>query len=302
MRRFLGDVVRRWSRCRRRLRSRCRARVCWARWRLSRSSRGTGALVHRGQPRRSGGGADPARFPRAGPVPGSPRGCRAAVAGRPGTRWRVAGVAPGEGPVVVRGVAAPGRRPRPRRIELAARWPAYFVAFDVPQLDGVKLLSRPYRERLALLEALSADHGLTAPLTPSATRGRGRHRGDLRRGPSVVLLIDWSHSCWSAGRGRGGTEVTFVLPREDPPGPMSVVEDFIDWRPGAHTLQPRKDGKRAVAVALAGGHPAVPLPGSGRLLVQRRERRRRQQPPAHLTVRPEPGDFQPTSGALPVHR
>ncbi|MFI6149727.1 isoamylase early set domain-containing protein [Streptomyces sp. NPDC051109] len=51
---------------------------------------------------------------------------------------------------------------------------------------------------------------------------------------------------------KDGTEVTFVLPREDPPGPVSVVGDFNDWRPGVHTLQPRKDGKRAVTVALPG--------------------------------------------------
>ncbi|MFG2987959.1 hypothetical protein ACGFZK_01335 [Streptomyces sp. NPDC048257] len=49
---------------------------------------------------------------------------------------------------------------------------------------------------------------------------------------------------------KDGIEVTFVLPREDPPGPVSVVGDFNDWQPGIHTLQPRKDGKRAVTVAL----------------------------------------------------
>ncbi|MFK0045930.1 hypothetical protein ACIQU4_18300 [Streptomyces sp. NPDC090741] len=46
--------------------------------------------------------------------------------------------------------------------------------------------------------------------------------------------------------------MTFVLPGEDPPGPVSVVGDFNDWRPGVHTLQPRNDGKRAVTVALPG--------------------------------------------------
>ncbi|MGW3059532.1 ATP-dependent DNA ligase [Streptomyces goshikiensis] len=30
---------------------------------------------------------------------------------------------------------------------LAARWPAYFVAFDVLQLDGQDLLTRPYKDR-----------------------------------------------------------------------------------------------------------------------------------------------------------
>ncbi|MFD9535360.1 isoamylase early set domain-containing protein [Streptomyces sp. NPDC060010] len=46
------------------------------------------------------------------------------------------------------------------------------------------------------------------------------------------------------------TEVTFVLPADAPPGPVSVVGDFNDWQPGVHTLTPRKDGNRAVTVAL----------------------------------------------------
>ncbi|WP_328623099.1 ATP-dependent DNA ligase [Streptomyces sp. NBC_00354] len=48
---------------------------------------------------------------------------------------------------------------------LAARWPAYFVAFDVLQLDGQELLSRPYKDRRALLEQLFTDHALMAPWT-----------------------------------------------------------------------------------------------------------------------------------------
>ncbi|MFJ8210388.1 hypothetical protein [Streptomyces sp. NPDC096033] len=48
---------------------------------------------------------------------------------------------------------------------LAAKWPACFVAFDVLQLDGQELLTRPYAERRALLEALFADHALTVPWT-----------------------------------------------------------------------------------------------------------------------------------------
>ncbi|MEV0985963.1 hypothetical protein [Streptomyces sp. NPDC049949] len=44
------------------------------------------------------------------------------------------------------------------------------------------------------------------------------------------------------------TKVTFVLPADGPPGPVSVVGDFNDWQPGIHTLRPRKDGKRAVTV------------------------------------------------------
>ncbi|KOY53780.1 isoamylase early set domain-containing protein [Streptomyces sp. XY332] len=49
---------------------------------------------------------------------------------------------------------------------------------------------------------------------------------------------------------KDGTEVTFVLPGEEPPGPVSVVGAFNDWQPGVHALQPRKDGKRAVMVTL----------------------------------------------------
>ncbi|MFF3214328.1 isoamylase early set domain-containing protein [Streptomyces sp. NPDC002886] len=46
------------------------------------------------------------------------------------------------------------------------------------------------------------------------------------------------------------TEVTFILPPDNPLGPVSVVGDFNDWQPGVHTLKARKDGKRAVTVAL----------------------------------------------------
>ncbi|MET9694671.1 hypothetical protein ABZY81_40800 [Streptomyces sp. NPDC006514] len=48
---------------------------------------------------------------------------------------------------------------------LAARWAAYFVAFDVLQHDGQELLTRPYVERRALLENLFSEHALTAPWT-----------------------------------------------------------------------------------------------------------------------------------------
>ncbi|MGR4878666.1 isoamylase early set domain-containing protein [Streptomyces sp. LARHCF249] len=54
------------------------------------------------------------------------------------------------------------------------------------------------------------------------------------------------------GNANGHTEITFVLPADAPPGPVSVVGDFNDWRPGVHELRPRKDGTRAVTVALPG--------------------------------------------------
>jgi hypothetical protein len=46
------------------------------------------------------------------------------------------------------------------------------------------------------------------------------------------------------------TEVTFILPGDIPPGPVSVVGDFNGWQPGVHTLQDRDDGHRAVTVVL----------------------------------------------------
>ncbi|MFJ3925259.1 isoamylase early set domain-containing protein [Streptomyces sp. NPDC090022] len=49
------------------------------------------------------------------------------------------------------------------------------------------------------------------------------------------------------------TDVTFVLPADQPPGEVSVVGDFNDWRPGTHTLAPRPDGRRAVSVRFPAG-------------------------------------------------
>ncbi|WP_329202767.1 MULTISPECIES: ATP-dependent DNA ligase [unclassified Streptomyces] len=48
---------------------------------------------------------------------------------------------------------------------LAAKLPAFFVAFDVLQQGGRELLDLPYVERRARLEALFTDYALTAPWT-----------------------------------------------------------------------------------------------------------------------------------------
>ncbi|MGW7316159.1 ATP-dependent DNA ligase [Streptomyces sp. NPDC054865] len=63
---------------------------------------------------------------------------------------------------------------------LASRWPAYFVAFDVLQSDGVELITLSYEERRRRLEVLFASRALTAPWTlcfpiwkSSGLRGRG---------------------------------------------------------------------------------------------------------------------------------
>lgn len=46
------------------------------------------------------------------------------------------------------------------------------------------------------------------------------------------------------------TEITFVLPADIPPGPVSVVGDFNDWDPHAHPLRAGEGATRAVTVAL----------------------------------------------------
>jgi 1,4-alpha-glucan branching enzyme len=48
-------------------------------------------------------------------------------------------------------------------------------------------------------------------------------------------------------------KVTFVLPVDDPAGPVSVVGDFNEWRPGATVLAKRANGTRSAAVTLPTG-------------------------------------------------
>lgn len=51
-------------------------------------------------------------------------------------------------------------------------------------------------------------------------------------------------------KSKNTTKVTFVLPADQPPAEVSVVGDFNAWQPGEHPLVERKDGMRAVQVAL----------------------------------------------------
>ena len=48
-------------------------------------------------------------------------------------------------------------------------------------------------------------------------------------------------------------KITFALPQDQPAGPVSVVGDFNDWTPGAHTLVKRSNGTRSVKVPVAPG-------------------------------------------------
>ncbi|MFB6805176.1 ATP-dependent DNA ligase [Streptomyces sp. NPDC056387] len=56
-------------------------------------------------------------------------------------------------------------RGRTTRQGLAQSLPAFFVAFDILQQDGIELLRHPYRQRRLRLEALFTDHELSSPWT-----------------------------------------------------------------------------------------------------------------------------------------
>ena len=51
----------------------------------------------------------------------------------------------------------------------------------------------------------------------------------------------------------GDVRVTFVLPADEPAGPVSVVGDFNGWDPLAHPLQRRANGTRSAAVTVRTG-------------------------------------------------
>jgi hypothetical protein len=47
--------------------------------------------------------------------------------------------------------------------------------------------------------------------------------------------------------------VTFTLPANAPPGPVSVVGSFNAWTPGLHPLRKRAGGVRSAAVVVPAG-------------------------------------------------
>ncbi|MGW7455275.1 ATP-dependent DNA ligase [Streptomyces sp. NPDC054787] len=164
-----------------------------------------------------------------------------------------------------RGRSAPG---------LAARWPAYFVAFDVLQLAGVELLERPYRERRALLEDLFTDHGLTAPWTlcpmttdPAVARewleswtdvsglegivakGMNQPYRPAIRGWTKVRRRDTTETIIGAITGILARPQLLVLGPHDPAGRLRAVGRTIPLRPE----QARQVGEHLAAAAP--GHP-----------------------------------------------
>ncbi|WP_260613714.1 ATP-dependent DNA ligase [Streptomyces sp. WAC07061] len=93
---------------------------------------------------------------------------------------------------------------------LAARWPAFFVAFDVLQRDGEELLDRPYAERRTRLVGLFAEHVLTAPwtLVPMTT-----DLGEAREWLESWTDVSGSKAWWSRGCRRGTCPDTGAGPR-----------------------------------------------------------------------------------------
>jgi ATP-dependent DNA ligase len=67
--------------------------------------------------------------------------------------------------------------------DLATRWPAHFVAFDLLHHDGTDLMGRTYAERRSALELLFDEHALGPSLTlcPSTTDPR-----------TAARWLDWS--------------------------------------------------------------------------------------------------------------
>ncbi|MEU3668320.1 MULTISPECIES: hypothetical protein [Streptomyces] len=121
---------------------------------------------------------------------------------------------------------------------MAARWPAYFVAFDVLQLDGQELLNLPYTVRRARLEDLFTDHALTAPWTPlrqpadrpttcRRTVPRGRHRWV----PAPASCPPQGGDALLLGRGPGCPVGALRALRTASPGAFGAFTgDAVRWR------------------------------------------------------------------------
>ncbi|WP_037890881.1 ATP-dependent DNA ligase [Streptomyces sp. NRRL S-87] len=160
---------------------------------------------------------------------------------------------------------------------LSATLPANFVAFDVLQQDGAELLALPYADRRARLEALFADHALTAPWTlcPMTTDlAKARQWFELWTDLSgvegiVVKGLDTrylpGHRGWTKIRRRDTTEAVIgavtgtlsrpgvlVLGRYDDAGRLHAVGRTVPLRPHA---------ARQVAEHLTAADPGHPWTG-----------------------------------------
>ncbi|MFD7096406.1 ATP-dependent DNA ligase [Streptomyces xanthophaeus] len=162
---------------------------------------------------------------------------------------------------------------------LAAKTPAFFVAFDMLQADGLELLSLPYRERRRRLEVLFAARALTAPWTlcpmttdPDKAREWLEDWTDVS-GVEGILVKNMGQRyrpgardrAWTKIRRRDTTEAVIgaitgtlarpqflVLGRHDPTGRL---------RPVGRTVPLRSDAARTLAEHLTPAGPGHPWAG-----------------------------------------
>ncbi|MFD6917367.1 ATP-dependent DNA ligase [Streptomyces virginiae] len=161
---------------------------------------------------------------------------------------------------------------------LAARWPAYFVAFDLLQHDGQELLTRPYAERRALLENLFSEHTLTTPwtlvpqTTDLATAREWLESWTDVSGVEGILIKPLNgrylpgYRGWTKIRRRDTTEaivgaITGTLTR---PGLLVLGRHDQDGRlrPVGRTVPLRPDAARQVAEHLTAAPPGHPWTGA----------------------------------------
>ncbi|MER8098118.1 ATP-dependent DNA ligase [Streptomyces goshikiensis] len=162
-------------------------------------------------------------------------------------------------------------------VTLAARLPAYYVAFDVLQSDGQELLHLPYRDRRARLEDLFANYALTAPwtlcpMTADLTTARewleswtdvsgvegvvvkGRSQRYLPgyRGWTKIRRRDTTEAVVSAVTGTLTRPQLLILGRHDQAGRLRAVGRTVPLRP---------EQARQVAEHLAPAGPGHPWTG-----------------------------------------
>ncbi|WP_331725001.1 ATP-dependent DNA ligase [Streptomyces sp. NBC_00040] len=160
---------------------------------------------------------------------------------------------------------------------LAARLPAYYVAFDILQADGTELLTLPYRERRRRLEVLFSARALTAPwslcpMTTDVVKARewleswtdvSGVEGLLVKGMSQRYLPNYRG--WSKIRRRNTTEAVIgaitgtltrpqllILGRRDHTGRLRAVGRTVPLRP---------EQSRQVAEQLTAAEPGHPWEG-----------------------------------------
>lgn len=162
---------------------------------------------------------------------------------------------------------------------LAAAMPSFYVAFDVLQLNGESLMPRPYTERRAELEALFAEHALTAPWTlcpmtthPALAREwleewtevpgleglvlkplNGRYTPGRRGGWSKIRRRDTTEAIVGAVTGTLARPQLLVLGRYDTDGTLRSV---------GRTTVLRPDVARQLTGRLTPGGPEHPWAGA----------------------------------------